>query len=556
MIILSIACGLLLILNVVLWMKLKKKPIVEYVEKTKEYSQDFSSEYLKLSHDFSAFSDEFSVEMKELLEKVLLLSASTQEQTANLNSVDGLVDHVYEQVESNTIKSEEISKATKETSDVISNRVSSIVSTIEAFTQVRSYLDHSIGYVENLEEKTIEAESLIGAINQISEQTNLLALNASIEAARAGESGRGFAVVADEIRKLSIQTAEVVSQITGLIKDIIEISIETKSNLSNTVHSIKDQGDHLEASKVDLEEVQVSSSHLASSSLEISESFGGIVKAFEDVRVLIKDLNEAVEDVAKNTEEISLSLDEETKALKVLEHSVIDMRKTCIQFEKENKDKDKLTVVSSPNEPYYIVDEKGHVSGLDVSLLKDAFKGSKIELVFKVATWEDSIEMLRNGSADIIPNIAHTREREMFVDFSKCYRDECTYAFYSLDQLIHNYDDLSQYTVGIMEGYEYYPKFDKDTSLHKEESINEAILFKKLLKGQVDVIILDENIGDYYLKHHMKQAIVKNKYKHVESDQEISNMGFSRVNHLQSYVQLFDQSLNQNQWIRTENRSS
>ncbi|MBI9011046.1 MAG: transporter substrate-binding domain-containing protein [Clostridiales bacterium] len=540
--------GVLVTINIVqlfLHLKSKKQVVVEDEPQLDvDLLNGYSTKYLNLTNQFSAFTDEFNVEMKSLLERVLGLTASTQEQTANLSSVNGLVGDVYDKVTDNSKKSEEMAVTAKEASDIISSRVTGIIQTIQEFQEIRSFLNTSIDNVSSLGLKTSEAEGMISSIDQISEQTNLLALNASIEAARAGEAGRGFSVVADEIRKLSIQTSNVVSNITKLIKDIITIASQTGDNLDKTVTRIETQSTYLEDSKGDLEQVANSAGNLVTLNLKVSDASTDIVGAFEHVKDLIKDLDLAVEDVARTAEEISVGLDEETKALNVLEDAVGSLKKNSINLEAELKPySKKLTIASTPNEPYYIYNENSDdIEGIDVDLLKTIYKDLDVSLDFKIATWDDALEMLEKGIVDIIPNIARTAERERFMTFSKCYRDKCVYAFYTLKGLkLSNYEDLIGKRIGIMEGYEYYPAFDGDRRIHKDESVNEQVLFKKLLKGQVDGIIIEENIGDYYLNHIIQSnEVIKSAYQHVESDQEISNIGFSRKNNLDFYVKHFD----------------
>lgn len=540
--------GVLITINIVQWLlhlRSKKQAVVEDEPQLDvDLLNDYSTKYLNLTNQFSAFTDEFNVEMKSLLDRVLGLTASTQEQTANLSSVNGLVGDVYNKVTDNSRKSEEMAVTAKEASDVISSRVTGIIETIQEFQEIRSFLNTSIDNVSSLGLKTSEAVEMISAIDQISEQTNLLALNASIEAARAGEAGRGFSVVADEIRKLSIQTSSVVSNITELIKDIINIASQTGDNLDKTVTRIETQSTYLEDSKGDLEQVAKSAGNLVTLNLKVSDASSDIVGAFENVKNLVIDLDLAVEDVAKTAEEISVGLDEETKALNILGDAVGSLKKNSINLEAELKSySKKLTIVSTPNEPYYIYNENsGNIEGIDVDLLKTIYQDLDVSLDFKIATWDDALEMLEKGIVDIIPNIAKTTERERIMAFSKCYRDKCVYAFYTLKGLkLSSYENLIGKRIGIMEGYEYYPTFDGDRRIYKDESINEQILFKKLLKGQVDGIIIEENIGDYYLNHIIQtNEIMKSAYQHVENDHEISNIGFSKKNDLDFYVKHFD----------------
>lgn len=522
--------------------------------KRSEVLNKISTQYLSLSNDFSSFTDEFYIEMKDLLNRVLGLTASTEEQTANLNAIDEYVDGVFDGIQRNAKNGEIMSETARTSFQVINGRKNDIIETINEFKKIRGNLDISVINVKSLSSKTVEAVNLIEDIDNISSQTNLLALNASIEAARAGESGRGFAVVADEIRKLSVQTSNVVTNITKLINDIITIANETNENLDTTILSIDTQSSSLDKSKVDLEEVALSSNGLVKMNSEATRESGEIVKSFENVRALIKDLNRAVEEVAETTEDISLSIDDETKALSVLTDTINNLKSVSVSFESEIRElsgkKKKLTIISSPNEPYYINNTKKKiVEGVDVDILREIYKDSDVELDFKVATWDTSLEMLKDGIADIIPNIAVTNDRKKFFEFSKCYRDRCSYAFYTLGKnkfRINSFDDLSGKKIGTMEGYEYYERFDKSLSFIREESINESILFKKLGKGQLDGIIMDENIGDYYMKNVVDGRLYKKEsYVHIETDQEISNMGFSKKNDLSDYIDIFNSKVDE-----------
>ena len=57
-------------------------------------------------------------------------------------------------------------------------------------------------------------------IMEIADIIEIVALNAYIEAARLGEHGRGFKVIADEVRRASVRTNELASEIINSIKEL------------------------------------------------------------------------------------------------------------------------------------------------------------------------------------------------------------------------------------------------------------------------------------------------------------------------------------------------
>ncbi|MFA4730549.1 methyl-accepting chemotaxis protein, partial [Vibrio vulnificus] len=130
----------------------------------------------------------------------------------------------------------------EQSASVAMNAVDSGNEAVSALEDVSQQIQNSVSStaesIEQLKTFSLDINSVIEVIANVSEQTNLLALNAAIEAARAGEQGRGFAVVADEVRNLAAKTQQSTENIKSLIERLQRKAEETNIEMNNNLQLV------------------------------------------------------------------------------------------------------------------------------------------------------------------------------------------------------------------------------------------------------------------------------------------------------------------------------
>lgn len=498
----------------------------------KKSNKELADKYLELISGFSFSVDELDMEMNEILIRIQGLTSESKGQASSMISMNDVIDVIYTTVQGSRAKASHASEISNNTYETIVSKKKKFEEITKSLSETGENLNSAKNSFIKLEGKTKTAKSLVDRIEHISSQTNLLALNASVEAARAGEHGRGFSVIAEEVRHLASETSEVNKVINGIIAEIIKSVDQSKKDIHQVIENIDFESTQITNTIADFALIENVSKESSEMSLWIADNSKKLESSIYSAKEVIENVTKSVDCSSHKIEELSQSIKEEAKSANNIKQRIEQLEQLNLQLMDKDKSRDDsiIVVATSPYEPYFIYNENTkEISGMDYDIIQEVFKQSDFKVEFKIVPWDTSIKMVKKGLSDILPAISYDKTRESYLKFSDSYRYESPYGFYTSREQnirVNQLSDLDGKRIGVISGYTYFPEL-YNLNIKIEECSKEDILFKKLLKGQIDIVVLEMESGDYQVKKlQMEHMICKESYIFVLKDPVKTYLGF------------------------------
>lgn len=205
-----------------------------------------------------------------------------------------------------------------------------------------------------------------------------------------------------------------------------------------------------------------------------------------------------------------------------------------------------IITVGIDNYPPYTIVDGNKFSGIFVDFYKEVFKGLKIDIEIKNISIARTLMLLESGNIETFMGLQKNDEREKFLYYcNPPIIRFFNFAFYFSKKSkvkINTFEDLYKYKIGSVRGVKYFSRFDEDKNLNLEISSSYQKNFEKLFRGRIDVMIISNDMGEYYLNQHDNSNLIQ-KAKYISQNYNSAYFVISKKSHLMSNVDVFEKNL-------------
>lgn len=156
-------------------------------------------------------------------------------------------------------------------------------------------------------------------------------------------------------------------------------------------------------------------------------------------------------------------------------------------------------VVHFEEYPPYEFIEKGGVKGVNVALMREAFRRMGVTPSFVPMPWKRAVYELKNGNIFALASGFKTPEREVFAYYpsESLAMEEVVVVVPTVSGVtISSISDLYGLSVGVVREYAYGKDFDSRRGLKKIEAASNPQLLKMLMSQRMDVAIMNKRVAN------------------------------------------------------------
>lgn len=218
-----------------------------------------------------------------------------------------------------------------------------------------------------------------------------------------------------------------------------------------------------------------------------------------------------------------------------------------MEIQKETAKKNKISrvlFVSDPWPPYTLGEEaQAAEGGISIELCREIFSRLNIGFSSKLYPWNRVLLMLENGKGDLTFPLIKTAEREEFLLFTDVVMEDRDVVWYLADRKTgpvewETPDDLTSYSIGIVDGYEYGEQIEaalkkRKFKVERARSYEQAIV--KLIGERMDIFIGTESVILDLIKNNPEWK-GKLAYTKKSSNTNIYRIGISKKSLLAGMV--------------------
>lgn len=207
---------------------------------------------------------------------------------------------------------------------------------------------------------------------------------------------------------------------------------------------------------------------------------------------------------------------------------------------------DKIRVVYTEWFPYTFED-RGEASGFEIEIFKAVMERLNIDTEFQVYPWKRCLHNLKTGDADVLISLLKTPEREKYTYYPDTHISISRTVFFTTTgkniQFNGSYEELKDFSIGVITGFSYGDAFNKAEYLKKEPVSNAELLIKKLLIGRNDLAAENQAVVSAAA---LKMG-VKDKIQFLDPPIHTQRLfvGFSKPKRLKKMSEDFSQALGQ-----------